>query len=99
MYFITIARVGTENKIENSKVVGYVNEKEEAERIVRENADNIFDGGSYQYSIICKVNTGICPSIEEKDWYKYEIKDDYWIHIEKCEVPEGLEDYEPYIMG
>lgn len=99
MYFITVERVGAENKIENSKVVGYVSDKDEAERMIKENTDNIFDGGSYQYGIICKVDTGIYPSVEEKDWYKYEIQDEHWIRIEKCDTPEGLEDYEPYIMG
>lgn len=99
MYFITMIRVGENNKVEDSKVVGYVSDRNEAERCTRENADNIFVGGQYQYAIICEMETGMFPRINDKEWYKYSVENDYWITIDRCDAPEGLEDYEPYIMG
>ena len=100
MYFITVVKLGENNVVDSYKVVGYVSDSNEADRAVTENVNNIFDEGRYQYAIISKVDTGFFPSIEDQQWYSYTMEDDYrFILIDKCDAPEGLDEFEPYIMG
>lgn len=99
MYFITVIRLGNQNKVEDFKTVGYVSDRNEAERCTKENANNIFEGGKYQYAMVCELETGMYPEIKDKEWYNYHVEDEYWIAIDRCDAPEGLEDYKPYIMG
>ena len=99
MYFITIVKMRENNEIDEAKTIGYVSEISEADRCVRENVSDMFLGGQYQYAIICEVGTGIFPEIRNMQWYDYTIDEDYWINIKKCNTPEGLEEFTPYIMG
>lgn len=99
MYFITVIRIGVENKVEDFKTVGYAIEKDEAKRLVRENSDNLFEGGKYSYAIVSFVDEGVFQKPEEIEWFNFKQENKFWISIDECEAPEGLEDYEPYIMG
>ena len=73
MYFITMLNINN-NEVTESKTIGYVSDKEEAENRVKSNDNAIFIKGEnsyYDYAIISDVSTGFSLNIYNIQWFKY----------------------------
>lgn len=89
VYFVT----GIRNK-ESSKLIGtircwgYFFDLELAKEDVKNNTLDIAEDNYYNYLVIEKIPSGICPifkGIEEVQWYKHDPSDNKY---KECEKPE-----------
>lgn len=85
MYFITMLNINN-NEVTESKTIGYVSDREEAEIKIKSNDNAVFIKGEnsyYDYGIISDVSTGFSLNINDIRWFKYNrIEEDVEVHTE-----------------
>ena len=94
MYFITTIQFKN-NKLEDSRCVGYFKTFEEAEHIVINNIGDI-EETIYNYCVIENIPEGIYKYDQNAKWYKFNDLDEVY---EPCEIPEKLDKYVGFALG
>lgn len=95
MYFVTTLYIKNE-EVENERTIGMYSSEEYASENVERNVHDMFEKGYYNYAVVSKMGYGTYQTPDILSWYKY---DAHTKEVSKCEMPEGMERYYPYIIG
>ena len=99
-YFVTTIGLLDDKTIHDCRTVGYYNDYGKAFECCQNNYCDIFENGYYNYAAIVAIDEGLYPSKHIQQWFKYE-RDKHGIYtiVEYHKNPEGLENWQPYIIG